>query len=158
VDWCAHEVILSYDLKFKKLDCLFAADVVRDGTIDVVGPFEAAKTFFWGGQVIPICAGWLREVNKDYKTLITELTREAPARDDGMHISPLVNLNRKGGAFQIMLQQFRRAMGVAIVQSNAKHKLGHLHCIGEIVEEGANVSTAHHNANMWNPSHNGHAG
>jgi hypothetical protein len=43
VDQCAHKVILSYNQKFKKLDCLFAADIVGDGTSEVVGPFEAAK-------------------------------------------------------------------------------------------------------------------
>jgi hypothetical protein len=58
VDPLAHEVLLSYDQKFKKLDCLFAADVVDDGTSEVVGPFEAAKKRFIRGAVIPICAGW----------------------------------------------------------------------------------------------------
>jgi hypothetical protein len=68
-------------------------------------------------------------------------------------ISPVVNLDRKGGAYQIVLQQFRRAIGVVIVQGNAKHKLGHLHYVLESMEEGANVSTAHHSINKWNPSH-----
>ena len=70
MDWQAHEVILSYDQKFKKLDCLFAANVVGDGTSEVVGLFEAAKKRFFRGTVIPICTGWFREANKDYKTLI----------------------------------------------------------------------------------------
>ncbi len=43
-----------------------------------------------------------------------------------MRISPLVNSDRKGGSYQIMLQQFRRAIGVAIIGGNAKHKLGRL--------------------------------
>jgi hypothetical protein len=41
-----------------------------------------------------------------------------------------------------MLQQFRRAIGVAIVQGNAKYKLGHLHYVRESMEEAANASTA----------------
>jgi hypothetical protein len=54
-----------------------------------------------------------------------------------------------------MHQQFRRAIGVAIVRGNAKHKLGRLHYVGEsIMEEAANASTAHHSTNKWNPSHN----
>ena len=57
-----------------------------------------------------------------------------------------------------MLQQSRRAIGVAILQGNAKHKLGCLKYVCESMEEGANASTAHHSANKWNPSHNGHAG
>jgi hypothetical protein len=57
-----------------------------------------------------------------------------------------------------MLQQFRRAIRVAIVQGNAKHKLSHLHYVRESMEEAANVSNTHHSAIKWNSSHNGHAG
>jgi hypothetical protein len=103
VDQHAHEVILSYDQKFKKLDCLFAADVVGDGTSKVMGPVEAPKKRFFRGAVIPICAGWFGEENKDYKILISALAREAAAGDVGTQISRLVNLDRKGGAYQIML-------------------------------------------------------
>ncbi len=101
VDLCAHVVILSYDQKFKKLDSLFAADVVGNGTSEVVGPFEAAKKRFFKETVIPICAGWFGKVNKDYETLISTLAREAAAGDDGMWICPLVNSNRKGGATKL---------------------------------------------------------
>jgi len=44
------------------------------------------------------------------------------------------------------------------VRGNVKHKLGRLHYVQESAEEAANVSTANHSANKWNPSHNGHAG
>jgi hypothetical protein len=158
VDWSANEVILSYDQKFKKLDCLFAADIVCDGTSDIVGPFEASEKRFFSGQVMPTCAEWFGEVNKDYKSLITKLAREATAGDDGMRVSPLVNSDRKGGVFQLMLHQFRRAIGVAIVRGNAKYELGCLHYICESMEEAASASTAHHSTNRWNPSQNGHAG
>ena len=57
VDRCANDVILYYDQKFKKLDCRFAADVVGDGSNDIMGPFEADKKRFFRGQVIPVCAG-----------------------------------------------------------------------------------------------------
>jgi hypothetical protein len=46
-----------------------------------------------------------------------------------MQISPLVNSDRKGRAFQIMLQQSKRAIGVAIVQGNANYKHGYLHYV-----------------------------
>ncbi len=151
-------MILSYDQKFKKLDSHFAADVVGNGTSEVVGPFEAAKKRFFKGTVMPICAGWFREVNKDYKTLISMVAREAAAGDDGVRISPLVNSDKKRGAYQIKLQQFRRTIGVAIVRGNAKHKLGCLHYVRESMEEAANTSTAHHSNIKWNPNHNGHAG
>ncbi len=107
--------------------------------------------------MVPICAGWFRKVNKGHEALITKLAQEATSGHEGMWISPLVNSDR-GEAFQIMLQQFRRAIGVAIVQGNAKHKLGCLHYLHESMEEAANATTAHHSTNNWNPSYNGHAG
>jgi hypothetical protein len=55
-----------YDQKFKKLDRLFAADVIGYGTSEVVGPFESAKKRFFRGTIIPVCIGWFGEVNKDY--------------------------------------------------------------------------------------------
>lgn len=55
VDWWVHEVVLSYDRKFKKLDSLFNADVVGDGTSNVVEPFGAEKVRFFSGQV---SIGW----------------------------------------------------------------------------------------------------
>jgi hypothetical protein len=63
-----------------------------------------------------------------------------------------------GGSYQIILQQFKRAIRVAIILGNAMHKLGHLHYVRESMEEVANASTAHHSNNKWNPSHNGYAG
>ncbi len=75
------------------------------------------------------------------------LAREAAAGDDGMRISPLVNSDRKGGAYQIMLQQFRRAIGVVIIQGNAKPKVGPPHYVHKSMVEAANASTAHHSTN-----------
>ena len=46
----------AYHLKFKKLDKIFATDVVGDGTNHVVGPFETAQGRFYRGQVVPLCA------------------------------------------------------------------------------------------------------
>ncbi len=119
-----------------------------------MGPFEAVKKRLFKETVIPICTGWFRKVNKYYETLISTLARAAAAGDNGMQISPLVYSDRKEGAYQIMLQQFRRDIGVVIVQENAKHKLGHLHYVHEYMEEAANASTVHHSTNKWNPSHN----
>ena len=57
-----------------------------------------------------------------------------------------------------MLQQFRRAIGVAIVRGNAKHwKLGRLHYIRSTPEEAAAVCRAHHSDNRWKSSQNGRA-
>ena len=46
-----------------------------------------------------------------------------------MSVSPLHNLDRKGSTAMIMRQQFRRAIGVAIVRGNAKLKLSRLHYV-----------------------------
>ena len=54
-------------------------------------------------------------------------------------ISPLVNnTDRKGGAYPIILQQFRRASRVDIVRGQAKHKLARL-CVRETAADAADV-------------------
>jgi hypothetical protein len=153
----AKQVSQSYSRKFKKLDTLFAADVVGDGSGPAVGPFEAAQSRFYRGQVIPICAGWFGEIGEDFEKVIRILAREAASGDDGMTISPLVNTDKKGGAFPIMLQQFRRAIGVKIVRGQAKHKLARLHYVRATAEEAAAACCAHHSDNRWKPSQNGRA-
>ena len=84
--------------------------------------------------------------------MIKLLARYAAAGDDGVTISPLVNTDRKGGAFPIMLQQFRRAIGVAIVRGNATLKLSRLHYVRETAREAAAACEAHHSENgRWRP-------
>ena len=61
-----------------------------------------------------------------------------------MTILPLVNTDRKGGAFPIMLQKYRRAIGVAIVRGNANHKLGGLHFMRGTKDEAANTCRTNH--------------
>ena len=45
-----------------------------------------------------------RMINKDFDKTIKILVREVAAGIDGMSASPLMNTNRKGEAFPIMLQ------------------------------------------------------
>ena len=47
VDRQAREVVNSYHRKFKKLDTVFASDVVGDGKNDIKGPFETAQGRFY---------------------------------------------------------------------------------------------------------------
>ena len=57
--------------KFKKLDTLFANDVVGNSNSNVVGPVEAAQGRFYRGQVIPIIvAGWFGESGEDFEKVI----------------------------------------------------------------------------------------
>mmetsp|Transcript_37661 Transcript_37661/g.80422 ORF Transcript_37661/g.80422 Transcript_37661/m.80422 type:complete len:92 (-) Transcript_37661:177-452(-) len=74
-----------------------------------------------GGKAIPLslCAGWFREISKDFEKSIYLLARHVTTGDDGLAISPPVNADRKGGAFSIKLQQFKNAIGVVIVRGQA---------------------------------------
>ena len=61
-------------------------------------------------QVIPIVSGWFGKINEDVDKVIKVVAWQAAAGEDGMATSPSANTDRKGGAYLIMLQQFRRAI------------------------------------------------
>ena len=61
----AKEVIQEYNLKFKKLDTLFASDIVGDGTNGIVGPFQTAQSRFYRKGIIPLCVGGFGEINEE---------------------------------------------------------------------------------------------
>ena len=107
--------------------------------------------------MIPLIFGAFGDINEDADKIIRRLAREAASGDDGMTISPLVNTDRKGGAYPIMLQQFRRIIGVGIVRGQEKHKLARLHYVRETAAEAAAVCKSHHSDNRWKPSQNGRA-
>ena len=56
-----------------KLDKLFAADIVGDGTGDEIGPFQQSQNRFWKGQVILLCERMVwrdkQGLREDYTTL-----------------------------------------------------------------------------------------
>ena len=135
--------------KVKRLDKQYAADIVGNGDNGIVGPFESAQKRFIGGQVIPLVVGPFGEVNKDFEKVLKTLARLAAAGEDGMSISPLRNTDRKGGAFIIMLQQFRRALGVMVVRGMANHKLSRLHYVRATAEEAKFTAEANHSNNRW---------
>ena len=78
--------------------------------------------------------------------------QEAAAGMNGMSVCPLVNTNRKGGVFPIMLQQFRRAVGVVIVRGNTNHKPGRLHYVRGTAEEAAHICKTNHRNYCYKPS------
>ena len=86
--------------------------------------------------------------------MIKTLAREAASGDHGMTISSLVKTDRKGGAFPVMLKQFRRAIGVAIVRGNANLKLARLYYVRATAEEAAATCGANHSNNKWRPGQN----
>ena len=71
---------------------------------------------FYKGRVIPLVAGWFVEINKDFEQIIATLAKETAASNFGRTLSPLISTEKKGEALSIMLQQFRRAIGVQIVR------------------------------------------
>ena len=71
---------------------------------DTKGSFESEQQQFHLGQVIIMCTGWFSEINKYFDRTIKILAREAAAGNNCMSVSPLVNTDRKGGAFSKMLQ------------------------------------------------------
>ena len=79
------------------------------------------------------------------------LARNAVNADDGLSVSPLVNTDRKGGAFAIMLQQFKRALNVSLVRGMALHKLGRVHYVRRTAGEAWNAANANHAKGRWHP-------
>ena len=74
---------------------------------------------------------------------------------DRMSVHPLVNTDRKGGVVSIMLQQFRRAIRVAIVRRNAHPTLGRLHYVHGTAEEAAHTRKTNHSDYRYEPSQRG---
>ena len=68
--------------------------------------FENALSQFHRKALIPLCLSAIGEVNEDLDKVTQCLAREAASIEQGLTISPLVNTDRKGGAYSIMLQQF----------------------------------------------------
>jgi hypothetical protein len=83
---------VNYHKRFKKLDEVFASDVVGDGTTGILmGPFEAAQGRFFTGQVIPLVVGAFGDVNEALEKVLKQVAKVAAAETDGLTISPLIN-------------------------------------------------------------------
>ena len=91
-------------------------------------------------------------VNEDFDGTTKIMEQEAVTGIDDMSVFPLVNTSRKGEVFPIMLQQFRRAIGVVIVKRNTNHKLGRLHSLGGTTEEAAHTYKSNHSDSCCKPS------
>ncbi len=50
-------------------------------------------------------------------------------------------------AFSIMFQQFKRAIGVAVVWGQAKHKMARIHYVRATAGEAKRAARAHHSEN-----------
>ena len=83
--------------------------------------------------------------------IIKRLAKEAAAGDYGRTISPFVNHDKKGGAFPIMLQQFRRAVALTVTRGNAYHKMTRLHYLRATSRQAREVVLANMSDNKYTP-------
>jgi hypothetical protein len=147
----ANAIRVEYKGKFRKLDQKFAQDFIgpRDSNGNFDGPFSLAQQRFFTKQIIPCVTGWFGDLGTDYEKVIRTIAWQASGTIDGMEISPLVNTDRKGGSFPIMLNQFRRAVSVASWRGNAQHKLARLHFVRSTEAEAKAVHQANLRENRW---------
>ena len=119
-------VYSEYRKKFGQLDNKFAADSeeVRSGTR---GPFSKAQDCFYTNGIIALVAGPYGIMNKDFNKSIYKWAECAAASKAGREVSTLTNMDKKGGAMPIMLQQFRRVISTEIVRGMAELKLSRMH-------------------------------
>ena len=90
--------------------------------------------------------------------MVKVLARNAVNADDSLSVSPLVNTDRKGGAFAIMLQQFKRDLNVSLVRGMALHKLGRVHYVRWTAGEAWNAANANHAKGRWHPGERSYGG
>ena len=95
------------------------------------------------------------EVNEDLDKVTQCLAREAASTQEGLTISPLVNTDRKGGAYSIMLQQFWRAIAVTAANRHSQHTLNRLHYVRGTEQEARDACRSHHSDNRWRPHQRG---
>jgi hypothetical protein len=85
-----------YNLKFKKLDILFASDIVGDGSNDIRGPFQTAQTQVYYNRITPLCIRGYGEIHKDFYKVLQQLAQESAAGRDRLTISHLSTQTKKG--------------------------------------------------------------
>ena len=153
----ANGVRREYSNKFDTLDRTFAYDFPNIGQPGVRGPFDRAQDRFFRGGIIPLVAGPNGQLNEDFSKSIATWAGHAAASETGRAISPLDNTHRKGGAFPILLQQFRRAIAVTIVRGMAEHKLRRIHYLRPSREAARHVAQSNHSDNKYKPSEGGRA-
>lgn len=87
-------------------------------------PFsEVLKNQFHSHRVQPLICGAFGETNSSTHRLIKRCAQFAAARTEHLDVTPLSNTMQKGNAYQVMLTQFRRALGVLSVITAAEIKM-----------------------------------
>ena len=108
--------------------------------------------------MVPLVAGPNGQINEDFSKCIATWAGHAAANKTGLAVSPLGNTDKKGGAFPILLQQFRRAISVTVVRGMAEHKLRRIHYLRPSREAAKHAAESNHSKNRYKPSERGRAG
>ena len=147
----AQGIYSDYRRNFEGLDKKFAADSeeVRSGTR---GPFSKAQDRFYMNGIIALVAGPYGIMNEDFTKCIYKWAERAAASEAGREVSTLTNMDKKGGAFPIMLQQFRRAISTEIVRGMAELKLSRIHYLRPTKAAAKHAVIANRSSNRYKPS------
>ena len=97
---------------------------------DTTEPFKnALKNKFNSGGVHPLVFGAFGETNTECDKMIRMCAKYAATRAENADVTPLNNTRQKGSSYQVMLTQFRRAIGVLSMRTMAEVKLRRTHFI-----------------------------
>ena len=87
-------------------------------------PFSnAIKQTFATGNVLPLVSGAFAEVNAEAKRLVEKCARHAAALEENSDITPKEARSAKGSAYNLLLSQFRRAIGCLGMKVAVEEKL-----------------------------------
>ena len=76
--------------------------------------------------------------------LIKKCARLAAARSENAEVSPFVEDNTRGSVYQVMLSQFKRALGIMSVSTNAETKIERIWFTKDSVVEVDAVAQPNH--------------
>ncbi len=118
-----------YVQKVKRIDQIFAPNVVGNGNDGISGPCHSRMptntcTFCRGG-VIPLVIGAYGETNEDFQEMLKICARMAVARGDAACNSPIFETEVKGGAYSVTLHLCRRALAGAMLLEVSPFTRGH---------------------------------
>ena len=115
---------------------------------------NAMKNNFAKGGIIPLVFGAFGETDKHTLKLIKQCARLVAAKADNAEIAPLVENNTRGSIHQIMLSQFKRALGIMSVRTNAEGKIRRTRFIKDTIVEADAAAKTDNSYFNFKRSHN----
>ena len=108
--------------------------------------------------MIPLVDGPNGQLNEDFsKCIVTWVGHAAASNEIRLTISLLGNTDKKGGAFPILLKQFRRVISSTVVRGMAEHKLRRIHYLRPSREAARHAAESNHSKNRYKSSERGRA-